>query len=84
MRTPKSTSKEVLTQADKPIFRYRDFLKMWDDKGWRIDWAELQDKRGDIAFAIPGPSRRSEKNWVLDPVPLVEGKEQKPELKGIA
>ncbi len=84
VRTPKSTSKEVLTQADKPIFRYRDFLKMWDDKGWRIDWKDFQDKRGDIAFAIPCPARRTEKNWVLDPIPLMAGEEKKPKLKGIA
>ena len=81
--TPKSTSKEVLTQADKPIFRYRDFLKMWDEKGWRIDWKELQERRGDIAFAIPCPARRTEKNWVLDPVPLETHEKAKPELKGV-
>ena len=84
VRTPKSTAKEVLTPADKPIFRYRDFLQMWDDRGWRIDWKELQDQRGDIAFAIPCPARRTEKNWVLDAVPLVEAPKKKPKLKGIA
>lgn len=84
VRTPKSTAKEVLTPADKPIFRYRDFLQMWDDRGWRIDWKELQDKRGDVAFAIPCPARRTEKNWVLDTVPLIKGERKKPELKGIA
>jgi phenylpropionate dioxygenase-like ring-hydroxylating dioxygenase large terminal subunit len=81
VRTPKSTAKEVLTRADAPIYRYRDFLKKWDDKGWRIDWKEMQDKRGDVAFAIPSPTRRTEKNWVLDPVPLVEGKDTEAKLK---
>jgi len=71
VRTPDSTAKEMLTPVDKPIFAYRDYLKKWDEKGWRIDWKELQDKRGDIAFAIPSPARRNEKNWVLDPVPLM-------------
>lgn len=81
VRTPVSTSKELLTEVDKPIFRYRDFLAKWDQKGWRIDWKALQDKRGDIAFAIPCPSRRVEKNWILDPVPLVPGtKEDRGEL----
>jgi len=84
VRTPKSTAKEVLTPADKPIFRYRDFLQNFDERGWRIDWAELQDKRGDVAFAIPCPARRTEKNWVLDAVPLVEAPKKKPELKGVA
>ncbi len=81
VRTPKSTAKEVLTKADAPIYRYRDFLKTWDDRGWRIDWKEMQNLRGDVAFAIPCPTRRTEKNWVLDPVPLMEGKDAKPELK---
>ena len=74
----------MLTPADKPIFRYRDFLQNWDDRGWRIDWSELQDKRGDVAFAIPCPARRTEKNWVLDEVPLVPAEKKKPALKGIA
>ncbi len=84
VRTPKSTAKEVLTKADAPIYRYRDFLKMWDDRGWRIDWKELQSQRGDVAFAIPCPARRTEKNWVLDPVPLVKSVDAKPKLKGVA
>jgi phenylpropionate dioxygenase-like ring-hydroxylating dioxygenase large terminal subunit len=74
IRTPFSTSKELLTQADTPIYRYRDFLKEWDDKGWRIDWKNFQQQRGDIAFAIPCPARRSEKNWILDEIPLVATK----------
>jgi phenylpropionate dioxygenase-like ring-hydroxylating dioxygenase large terminal subunit len=85
VRTPESTAKELLTPVDKPIFRYRDFLKGWDEKGWRIDWKELQRKRGDVAFAIPSPARRTEKNWILDTVPLVEPAEKdKAKLKGIA
>jgi len=85
IRTPDSTSKELLTPVDKPIFAYRDYLKKWDEKGWRIDWKELQNKRGDIAFAIPSPARRTEKNWVLDTVPLMAPPEEgKAKLKGIA
>ena len=45
----------------------------------------LQEKRGDIAFAIPSPARRTEKNWVLDPVPLMQPPQKgKAELKNIA
>jgi phenylpropionate dioxygenase-like ring-hydroxylating dioxygenase large terminal subunit len=85
VRTPASTAKELLTPVDKPIFRYRDYLKIWDEKGWRIDWKALQEQRGDIAFAIPSPARRSEKNWVLDEVPLVPPVEKgAAKLKGIA
>jgi len=85
VRTPDSTSKELLTEVDKPIFAYRDWLKKWDEKGWRIDWQKFQEQKGDIAFAIPSPGRRSEKNWILDTVPLVPGPEKKKtKLKGIA
>jgi hypothetical protein len=31
----------------------------------------LRNKRGDVAYAIPCPARRTEKNWVLDSVPLL-------------
>ena len=85
VRTPDSLAKELLTEVDKPIVSYRQFLAKWDAKGWQIDWKQLQEKRGDIAFAIPSPARRTEKNWILDPVPLLEGKtETKAKLKGIA
>ena len=85
VRTPDSTAKELLTQADKPIFAYRDYLKKWDEKGWRIDWKAFQDRKGDVAFAIPCPARRTEKNWILDPVPLVPGADAgESRLKGIA
>ncbi|MAF83120.1 MAG: aromatic ring-hydroxylating dioxygenase subunit alpha [Gammaproteobacteria bacterium] len=71
VRTPHCTTKELLTPADLPIVRYREFLQEWEDNGWRIDQQELRAKRGDIAFAIPSPDRREHKNWVLDPVPLM-------------
>ena len=74
IRTPVSTAKELLTQADKPIFAYRDYLKKWDDMGWRIDWQEFRRLQGDVAMAVPCPARRTEKNWILDTVPLVQGK----------
>ena len=85
VRTPDSTAKELLTEVDKPIFCYRDWLKKWDDAGWRIDWQELQDKKGDIAYAIPSPARRNEKNWILDPLPLMRAPDKgTAKLKGIA
>lgn len=85
VRTPDSTAKELLTSVDKPIMRYRQYLEEWDQKGWRIDWEELQNKRGDVAFAIPCPARRTEKNWILDAVPLMPAPEAKQaKLKDIA
>jgi phenylpropionate dioxygenase-like ring-hydroxylating dioxygenase large terminal subunit len=76
VRTPNSTTKEVLTPADKPIVFYRKYLQEWEDRGWRIDQHRLRSQRGDIAFAIPCPDRQTSKNWVLDPIPLMPGAEQ--------
>ncbi len=84
VRTPESTTLEMLTTVDKPILRYREMLKEWEAKGWRIDWRALQEQRGDVAFAIPSPARRTEKNWILHTVPLHAPAEKVRELKGIA
>jgi hypothetical protein len=54
--------------------RYREWLREWDTKGWRIDLKALREQRGDRAFAIPGPGRRTSKNWVLKTIPLLPGK----------
>jgi phenylpropionate dioxygenase-like ring-hydroxylating dioxygenase large terminal subunit len=74
-RTPISNVKEVLMPADKAIAAYREWLAKFDDKGWRIDWAEFKRRNGDdTGFAIPCPSRRTSGNWVLEPVPLLKGR----------
>ena len=85
VQTPDSTARELLTPVDKPIYAYREYLKKFDAKGWRIDWEALHEKRGNVAYAIPCPARRTEKNWILDTVPLVPPTEEsKAKLKGIA
>jgi phenylpropionate dioxygenase-like ring-hydroxylating dioxygenase large terminal subunit len=81
VRTPESRSKEVLVPSDAAIVRYRQYLEEWESKGWRIDMETLRGKRGDIAYAIPCPARRTEKNWVLDPVPLLPA--AAPEIKEV-
>jgi phenylpropionate dioxygenase-like ring-hydroxylating dioxygenase large terminal subunit len=77
IRTPASNTKEILMPADKAVLRYREWMKQWEDKGWRIDQETLRAKRGDVAFAIPSPARRTSGNWVLDPVPLMPAREAK-------
>jgi hypothetical protein len=77
IRTPASNTKEILMPSDKAVLRYREWLKQWEDKGWRIDLKTLREERGDVAFAIPSPARRSSGNWVLDPVPLMPAREAK-------
>ncbi len=76
-RTPPTNTKEVMTPADRAILRFREIMNNWEHKGWRIDIKELNAKRGDVAFAIPSPARRSSGNWVLDPIPLVPAVEER-------
>jgi hypothetical protein len=71
IRTPNTNTKEILVPGDAAVVRYREYLKEWDSKGWRIDFKTLKENTGDIAYAIPCPGRREAGNWVLDVVPLV-------------
>jgi hypothetical protein len=83
--TPISNTKEVLMPADGPIAAYREWLAKFDDMGWRIDWEEFSRRNGvNTAFAIPSPARRNSGNWVLEPVPLLEGREARKQRKDAA
>jgi phenylpropionate dioxygenase-like ring-hydroxylating dioxygenase large terminal subunit len=72
VRTPDSLTKELLTPGDAGVVGFRECLKDWDGRGWRIDWKTVEDRRGDVAYAIPSPARRESGNWVLDTIPLIE------------
>lgn len=69
--TPDTLTRELLTPGDAAIVRYREYLKDWENQGWRIDWKALQQIDGDSAWAIPCPARRESGNWVLQPIPLL-------------
>ena len=73
VRTPEVSTKEILITGDECIGEYRKHLKNWEKRGWRIDMKTLRERDGDgdVAYAIPCPTRRTEKNWVLDSVPLI-------------
>jgi hypothetical protein len=71
--TPPNMTSEVMMPADKSIVRYRQSLREWDAKGWRIDTDALEAAQGKVVHAIPSPRRRTEKGWVFDAVPLVDG-----------
>lgn len=71
VRTPETSTKEILIVGDECISEFRTLLKSWEKMGWRIDTKTLSDNAGDIAYAIPSPGRRASKNWVLDLVPIV-------------
>jgi hypothetical protein len=77
IRTPDSTTEEVLLPTDGAVLSYRKYLKRWKDMGWRIDLKTLRAERGDKAFAIPCPERRTSGNWVLSPVPLISAVDER-------
>lgn len=70
VRTPETSTKEVLVVGDEGIGQYRKRLDEWEQRGWRLDLNALRANAGDVAWAIPSPARRESKNWVLDAVPL--------------
>ena len=73
VRTPDTNTKEVLVPGDTAIAAYREWLKKWDAKGWKIDVRALNARLGDFAVNIPCPARRTSDNWVQETVPLVPG-----------
>ncbi len=81
MLTPPTNTKEFMVPADEPILRYREKLREFEAKGWRIDTDEVNRTRSKVAYAVPSPARRSTKGWVLDPVPLVPAEAAIAELK---
>ena len=76
VRTPIPNTREVHMPADKAVVGYREWLAKWDDKGWRIDWNQFRERnaKGETAFAIPSPGRRTSGNWVLETVPLFKNR----------
>ena len=40
---------------------------------WRLDFQALRTAEPGAAYAIPCPERRQSGNWVLAPVPLING-----------
>jgi len=73
MITPPTNNKEFMVPSDKVILMYREKLKEWDAKGWRIDMETVTVNANKVAYAIPSPERRNQKGWVLDAVPLQSG-----------
>jgi phenylpropionate dioxygenase-like ring-hydroxylating dioxygenase large terminal subunit len=74
-RSPETRTQEIILPADKPILRFRERLKHWEYKGWRIDVDEMRRVNERAVTAIPSPARREDKNWICDPVPLFPRRE---------
>ena len=51
------------------MLAYRKSLQAWDQKGWRIHSDQVLRERDAVSYATPSPARRTEKAWVLPPVP---------------
>jgi phenylpropionate dioxygenase-like ring-hydroxylating dioxygenase large terminal subunit len=79
--TPDTNTKEFMLPADKCILNYRDALKEWENKGWKIDTEEVAANEGKVAYAIPSPARREQKGWVLDAIPLQAADKAETKLK---
>jgi phenylpropionate dioxygenase-like ring-hydroxylating dioxygenase large terminal subunit len=79
--TPETSTKEFMTPSDKVIVMYREKLTEWDERGWQIDFEELERTSKKVAYAIPGPDRRQHKGWVLDTVPMRSAEAHATELQ---
>ncbi len=84
VETPPSNDKEMFMPADLCIGNYRQRLKEWEARGWRIDSATVARNKDRVAYAIPSPARRHTKGWVLDSVPLVQSGAAADELEPAA
>jgi phenylpropionate dioxygenase-like ring-hydroxylating dioxygenase large terminal subunit len=73
VETPPTNNNEYFMPSDLCIGRYRERVKEWESRGWRIDSATVETNKKKVAYAIPSPARRHAKNWVLDSVPLIPG-----------
>lgn len=68
---PQNNIKENFVPADKHVAHYRESVKDYEARGWRIDQTEVERNKLHTAYAIPSPGRRRSKNWTLDPIPLI-------------
>ncbi|MCS6947178.1 MAG: aromatic ring-hydroxylating dioxygenase subunit alpha [Steroidobacteraceae bacterium] len=70
--TPQSAHEQLSVRADALSMHYRERLREWTERGWRIDTARLAAERPrSRVLTIPSPARREHTSWVYDTVPLV-------------
>jgi hypothetical protein len=69
--TPDSATDQLSVRADALSLHYRERLRDWAARGWRIDGDKLAGVRPRSRVqTIPSPGRREQKAWVYDNVPL--------------
>lgn len=69
--SPRDTRSELLLPEDEVMVSYRRYLDAWQAKGWHIDMTALEKTRARKVYAVPCPSRRENRSWVMDSVPLI-------------
>ena len=79
--TPDTNTKEFMLPADQCILMYRESLKDWESRGWKIDTRTVADNAKSTAYAIPSPARHEQKGWVLDSIPLKAAPKKSAPLK---
>ncbi len=70
--TPPTMTKEILVPSDAVVGEYRKTLAGFKSKGFKIDTKKLKEEEHQTAYSVPCPARNTEKNWVLDPIPLLK------------
>jgi phenylpropionate dioxygenase-like ring-hydroxylating dioxygenase large terminal subunit len=69
----KDTIGEFIIPADDVLMRYRDRLKDYEARGWRLDLAEMAKHEHRMVYAIPSPARREHPDdWAVTEAPRTQ------------
>ncbi len=63
---------EFIVPADDVLMVYRQRLKEYEERGWRLDLDELRRNKGRVAYAVPSPGRgENPHDWAITRVPVL-------------
>jgi len=72
---------DLSVKVDEIQIIYRNHLKQWQEKGWRIDTEALANAYpGKDIYMVPSPARRVSKSWVFKALPMLSGSGQQAEV----
>lgn len=64
---------EFIVPADDVLMVYRRRLEEYEQRGWRLDLAEMARNEHRMVYAIPSPARRADpQDWAVTPVPILK------------
>jgi phenylpropionate dioxygenase-like ring-hydroxylating dioxygenase large terminal subunit len=69
---PRNRPHDLLQPEEQVMARYRNQLRQWEQKGWRIDTDALDRLGNERDCAIPSPARRDGGKWVRPEVPRLD------------